>query len=87
VGHPTPQISWLKGNRPVEELNDPSVYTSGSRGQKLHFARLQRQHVDAAYVCMAKNAAGEDRLEFRLNLLEEPKIDQSSESFYFKILI
>lgn len=76
TGHPPPQITWLKGKRPVEELNDSTMYASTSR-QKLHFSRLQQEHLDE-YECVAKNAAGEDRLKFKLNLLEKPKVDESS---------
>lgn len=77
AGHPPPEITWLKGGRPLDQLNDATVYTSSSR-QKLFFGRLQRQHLDR-YECVARNPAGEDRLEFRLNLLEAPKIDESSQ--------
>ena len=36
-GHPPPQITWLKGNKPIDELKD--VYFASNR-QRLHFVRL-----------------------------------------------
>uniref|UniRef100_A0A915CT10 Ig-like domain-containing protein n=1 Tax=Ditylenchus dipsaci TaxID=166011 RepID=A0A915CT10_9BILA len=38
-GHPPPQITWLKSNKPLNELSD--VYLSSSK-QRLHFAQLNR---------------------------------------------
>ncbi|KAI1722962.1 immunoglobulin i-set domain-containing protein [Ditylenchus destructor] len=65
-GHPSPQITWLKGNKPIDELKD--VYFASNR-QRLHF-----DHADK-YTCIAKNIAGEDKHDFFVTLLEEPTIN------------
>ncbi|TKR80926.1 hypothetical protein L596_014897 [Steinernema carpocapsae] len=70
-GVPTPTVTWLKAGRPLENAND--VYFSAN-GQKLHFIRLVKEDA-SKYTCIAKNAAGEDKRDFVLRLLEEPRIE------------
>ncbi|KAK0404397.1 hypothetical protein QR680_017438 [Steinernema hermaphroditum] len=70
-GVPTPSVTWLKAGRPLDNEND--IYFSAN-GQKLHFIRLSREDA-SKYTCIAKNAAGEDKRDFVLRLLEEPRIE------------
>jgi hemicentin len=65
-GRPNPTVTWLKSGRPLDDSTE-NVYLTAN-GQKLHFLRLGRDHVDR-YTCIARNAAGEDKRDFALRLL------------------
>uniref|UniRef100_A0A914V1Q2 Ig-like domain-containing protein n=1 Tax=Plectus sambesii TaxID=2011161 RepID=A0A914V1Q2_9BILA len=69
-GRPMPSVTWLKAGRPLDDSAD--VYFSAN-GQKLHFLSLTKDHIDH-YTCVARNAAGEDKRDFSLRLLEAPTI-------------
>ncbi|KAE9555394.1 hypothetical protein FO519_001406 [Halicephalobus sp. NKZ332] len=74
TGRPPPTVTWLKRGRPLDSARD--VYLSGNQ-MRLHFTQLHKKHADK-YTCIARNAAGEDKRDFVLRLLEAPKIDASN---------
>ncbi|CAI4229355.1 unnamed protein product [Auanema sp. JU1783] len=67
-GTPTPVVTWLKGGRP---LADAHLRVSAN-GQKLYLKNPGKDDADR-YTCVAKNAAGEDKRDFNINILEPPQ--------------
>uniref|UniRef100_A0A1I7X4M9 Hemicentin-1 n=1 Tax=Heterorhabditis bacteriophora TaxID=37862 RepID=A0A1I7X4M9_HETBA len=87
-GMPTPTVTWLKAGRP---LNQHQNIKTSANGQKLYFLRLNKDDADSLpfslyflynddmfiyrYTCVAKNAAGEDKRDFNVKLLEAPSFE------------
>ncbi|KAI6172894.1 EGF-like domain-containing protein [Aphelenchoides besseyi] len=76
-GNPTPTITWLQDGTPIQ-VDEPAnqIYLTHNQ-QKLNFVELKKENA-GKYSCIAKNSAGEDRRDFELRFLEEPKIDTSN---------
>ncbi|GCB76261.1 hypothetical protein scyTo_0019867 [Scyliorhinus torazame] len=69
TGHPPPNITWLRNNVPLTELDGARLSADRS---KLSIARLKLVDI-GRYVCVAGNEAGERRGEFNVTVHVPPE--------------
>ncbi|EGT58022.1 hypothetical protein CAEBREN_29713 [Caenorhabditis brenneri] len=69
---PQAKITWHKAGKPLE--SDRFVKTSAN-GQKLYLFKL-RDTDSSKYTCIATNAAGTDKRDFKVNMQVAPSFDE-----------
>ena len=65
VGNPVPSITWYKDDQPID-FSLPSPYKTTSQGRQLHILSARES---AVFRCHASNIAGDDEIEFDLQVL------------------
>ncbi|XP_028823701.1 hemicentin-1 isoform X1 [Denticeps clupeoides] len=70
-GIPLPNITWLRDGRPISTSDSTTRIISGGRSLRLMHAATE----DAGrYTCVVSNSAGEDHMNFDLEVLVPPSI-------------
>ncbi|XP_064793489.1 hemicentin-1-like [Oncorhynchus masou masou] len=73
-GEPRPEISWFHNGRPVG--------ASDTAALRIHRASLTDQ---GTYSCVAKNTAGQDTMEVKLEVLEAPSFAEPGDAIMEKV--
>ncbi|XP_038853583.1 hemicentin-1-like [Salvelinus namaycush] len=73
-GEPSPEISWFHDGRPV--------WARDTAALKIHRASLTDQGI---YSCVAKNTAGQDTMEVKLEVLEAPSFAEAGDAIMEKV--
>ena len=66
TGSPTPKITWFRDNEPIDTSIHPNIIILGE-GQQLRITRIGANEA-TSYKCVVVNEAGEDSIEFKLNV-------------------
>ncbi|MPC08143.1 Hemicentin-1 [Portunus trituberculatus] len=69
---PRATITWFKDGREIDGRQDPFLHVTGN-GEQLKFLRTLSSHT-ANYTCKAANEAGEDHLNFQVQVMVPPII-------------
>uniref|UniRef100_A0A8C8HMI3 Hemicentin-2 n=1 Tax=Oncorhynchus tshawytscha TaxID=74940 RepID=A0A8C8HMI3_ONCTS len=73
-GEPSPEISWFHDGSPV--------WAKDTGALKIHRASLTDQGI---YSCVAKNTAGQDTMEIKLEVLEAPSFAEAGDAIMEKV--
>uniref|UniRef100_A0A8C7SR72 Hemicentin-2 n=1 Tax=Oncorhynchus mykiss TaxID=8022 RepID=A0A8C7SR72_ONCMY len=73
-GEPSPEISWFHDGSPV--------WAKDTAALKIHRASLTDQGI---YSCVAKNTAGQDTMEVKLEVLEAPSFAEAGDAIMEKV--
>ncbi|KJH48749.1 immunoglobulin I-set domain protein [Dictyocaulus viviparus] len=76
-GKPAPIVTWLKAwslFSAGHPLDYQQTVKTSSNGQKLYIHNLNKNDI-SRYTCVARNAAGEDKRDFTVKLLEAPSFE------------
>ncbi|XP_077287306.1 hemicentin-1-like [Arctopsyche grandis] len=76
-GNPLPDIYWYK-DRKYMGFYDSNMVTE-EFGQTLVVKKVRREH-DGNYTCVAKNSAGEDKKNFKVDVLTAPTVEQQQDA-------
>ncbi|VDK82636.1 unnamed protein product [Litomosoides sigmodontis] len=71
-GNPEPNITWMRGGRPIEDTTNVIL---SPRGQTMMILKSRRAD-SGSYSCVAKNFAGEAEASFTVIVLIPPHIDE-----------
>ncbi|XP_032434339.1 hemicentin-1 [Xiphophorus hellerii] len=74
-GEPRPEISWFHNGRPVGNKNSAPL--------RIHPVALADQ---GTYQCVAKNGAGQETLEIKLEILEAPSFAEPGDAILEKVV-
>jgi len=71
-GEPAPEVTWLKGDIPVEELGDKSIMVLNTESHsKIVFNNIAKCH-EGNYTLVISNKSGDDSAKVSINVLDKP---------------
>ncbi|EJW80898.1 hypothetical protein WUBG_08192, partial [Wuchereria bancrofti] len=71
-GNPKPNITWMRGGRPIEDMKNIIL---SPRGETMMILKSRRSD-SGSYSCVAKNFAGEAEASFIITVLIAPYIEE-----------
>ncbi|VIO88235.1 Uncharacterized protein BM_BM11652 [Brugia malayi] len=71
-GNPEPNITWMRGGRPIEDMRNIIL---SPRGETMMILKSRRSD-SGSYSCVAKNSAGEAEANFIVTVLIAPYIEE-----------
>ncbi|GFR68714.1 hemicentin-1, partial [Elysia marginata] len=83
-GDPQPDVVWYKNGVPFDATNQPRYEVLGE-GRQLRIYNAQLTDV-GVYTCAAKSRAGEDAIDYNINILVPPIIGRINVNIYPKVL-
>ncbi|MGH0125472.1 UNVERIFIED_CONTAM: hypothetical protein FKN15_054569 [Acipenser sinensis] len=75
-GHPPPALTWLKDGAPVKTSGNVRILKRGKKIEILNAAVSD----SGSYVCVATSVAGEKEINYNVNVLVPPSVEEGDET-------
>ncbi|XP_076455301.1 hemicentin-1-like isoform X2 [Babylonia areolata] len=83
-GNPQPEIQWFRNNVPLDATNNPRYeIVGGGRQLRVHLSQVKDRGL---YRCTARNRAGDDAVDFTLDVYVPPQIEIQGISYDNKVI-